>query len=377
MSNPGISNAAATSKALTHELFFEYAHKNAIGEKQLRLLVNDMVTDNPGVQLPGGKDIKKLLKYLDKDGNGQIDETEFTKWLSDGANKTDAAKQKIRDNGNVTQIRFINFLDAVLHWLQPSEDRIREIFDASNHEHDGHMSMDDLQELVQKTHSLPIASRLGELPSTESDLKRLMDLIDDDHSGTIERKEFMTWLQKGIALMRALDGPQRVQYALKDPFNVKLINMYEALVDNWTTSSKITHEFPAGPLGLTFNQQKENGENVVHVLSIKPNSSAADCKQLRVGDIITAVNGESVQNMQIAGIVKLIQKAKRPLRLCFRHVDHARRELLENHFEQLQQKGGLSRVKTVKAQGLDEDEAAARIQAMVRTVTYIIILHHY
>ena len=370
--NPGISNAAATSKALTHELFFEYAYRNVIGEKQLRLLVNDMITDNPGVQLPSARDVKQLLKFLDKDGNGTIDENEFTTWLADGANRSEQSKEKIRQTGNPTQVRFVNFLDAVLHWLQPSEDRIREIFDASNYEHDGHMSMEDLKELVEKTHQLPISNRLGELPSTEQDFKRLMELIDEDHSGTIERQEFMHWLKKGIALMRALDGKQRVQYALKDPFHIKLINMYEALVDNWTTASKITHAFPAGPLGLTFNQQTENGENVVHVLSIKPKSSASDCKQLRVGDIITAVNGESVQGLQIAGIVKLIQKAKRPLRLCFRHVDHARRELLESHFEAMrQQNGGLSRVKTVKSQGLDEDEAAMKIQAMVSVFIYI------
>ena len=97
-----------------------------------------------------------------------------------------------------------------------------------------------------------------------------MELIDDDHSGTIERKEFISWLKKGIALLRALEGPQRIEYAKKDPFNVKLINMYEALVDNWTTASKITHQFPAGPLGLTFNQQAEGGVNVVHVHQLNP-----------------------------------------------------------------------------------------------------------
>jgi hypothetical protein len=92
--NPGISNAAATSKALTHELFFEYAYRNVIGEKQLRLLVNDMVTDNPGVQLPSARDVKQLLKFLDKDGNGTIDENEFTTWLADGANRSEQSKEK-------------------------------------------------------------------------------------------------------------------------------------------------------------------------------------------------------------------------------------------------------------------------------------------
>ena len=234
--NPGISNAAATSKALTHELFFEYAYRNVIGEKQLRLLVNDMVTDNPGVQLPSARDVKQLLKFLDKDGNGTIDENEFTTWLADGANRSEQSKEKIRQTGNPTQVRFVNFLDAVLHWLQPSEDRIREIFDASNYEHDGHMSMEDLKELVEKTHQLPISNRLGELPSTEQDFKRLMELIDEDHSGTIERQEFMHWLKKGIALMRALDGKQRVQYALKDPFHIKLINM-----STHTAHASVTH----------------------------------------------------------------------------------------------------------------------------------------
>ena len=245
----------------------------------------------------------------------------------------------------------MNFLSSVLKWLEPSEERLLETFDVANYEHDGHMSMEDLKDLVEKTHALPIVSTLGELPNTEGDFKRLMELIDDDHSGTIERKEFIRWVQRGIALMRALDGPQRMEYAKSDPFNAKLINMYEALVDNWTTASKITHQFPAGPLGLTFNQQTEDGVNVVHVLSIKPNSSASDCKDLRIGDIITAVNGQSVQGKEISGIVKVIQKAKRPLRLCFRHVDHARRELLESHYKNLtKEDSNLQRIPKVKAQ---------------------------
>lgn len=97
----GISKAAATSKALTHELFYEYANDNVIGEQQLRLLVKDMVSENPGIQLPHGRDIKQTLKFLDKDGNGLIDESEFTSWLSNGALRSEADKQRIREKGYV------------------------------------------------------------------------------------------------------------------------------------------------------------------------------------------------------------------------------------------------------------------------------------
>ena len=99
--NSGISKAAATSKAPTHELFYEYANDNAIGEQQLRLLVKDMVSENPEIQLPHGKDIKQTLKFLDKDGNGLIDEKEFTSWLSNGALRSGADKQRVRDKGYV------------------------------------------------------------------------------------------------------------------------------------------------------------------------------------------------------------------------------------------------------------------------------------
>jgi len=355
----GISVAAATSKALTHELFYEYAHQGNIGISELRTLARDMGALCPQLSMPSEREIGKVLAILDKDGNQQIDEGEFTKWLAGGAKKTKEQREAVAAKSDM-QRRFINLLEAVLQWLEPTDEKVREIFVAADH-HDGHLDRGDLQRLTRA-----VAKRGGagqEFPTSNEDVDSLMGIIDKDQSGSIEQNEFVDWLKKGIAFMRALDGPQRVQHAQTAPFNAKLINLYESLVDNWSTASKITHEFGAGSLGLTFKPEKENGVPVIHVLSIKEGGAASQCTALRVGDIITAVGGQSVAGLDIKDVVAMIQKAPRPLRLCFRHVDHARIAYLKTQ-DRIVKREKSSRM--VDAQGLPDDEAAARIQAVHR-----------
>ena len=374
----GISIAAATSKALTHELFYEYAdhETHMIGEAQLRVMVREMSTQNPGLSLPSKEEVKTVLRFLDRDGNNLIDENEFIAWLSNGATKSKQQRGKIAEKSPMHS-RFINLLESVLRWLEPSNEKVEEIFTSAHHlsgrktssRDDGKpLGIDQLKDLVTAASHM-LANEGLELPQSPTELKQLMNMIDDDHSGTIDSDEFVKWLQGGIAMMRALDGPARVKFAKKSPFNPKLINLYEALVDNWSTASKITHEFQAGPLGLTFRENKEgpNMENVVHVMNIKGGGAASECKELLVGDIITAVSGESVKGLQIAEIVKKIQKSKRPMRLCFRHIDHARRQLIAQEHQAVQKSPTRSRsIKTVNSQGMPQDEAVTKIQAAHR-----------
>ena len=63
------------------------------------------------------------------------------------------------------QIRFLNFLDTVLKWLEPSNDRLLETFEMANYEHDGHMSIEDLKDLVEKTHALPMLRHSANCPA--------------------------------------------------------------------------------------------------------------------------------------------------------------------------------------------------------------------
>ena len=355
----GISVAAATSKALTHELFYEYAHQGNIGVSELLTLARDMGALCPHLSMPSNREIGKVLTMLDRDGNQQIDEGEFTQWLAGGAQKTRAQREAVAAKSDM-QRRFINLLEAVLQWLEPTDEKVREIFVAADH-HDGHLNRGDLQRL---TRAVAQRGRPGqEFPTNDEDVDSLMDMIDNDRSGSIEQNEFVDWLKKGIAFMRALDGPQRVQHAQKAPFNAKLINLYESLVDNWSTASKITHEFGPGSLGLTFKPEEENGVTVIHVLSIKQGGAASQCTALRRGDIITAVGGESVAGLGIKDVVTMIQKAPRPLRLCFRHVDHARMAYLEAQHRVVQREKS---ARKIDAQGIPDDEAAAKIQAMHR-----------
>ena len=75
--------------------------------------------------------------------------------------------------------------------------QLKHLFDEYDLEGTGHIRKEDLGTMLFE---LSVISPNLELPTTVEDLNFLMEILDEDHNGTIEKQEFVNWVEKGLSM---------------------------------------------------------------------------------------------------------------------------------------------------------------------------------
>ena len=74
-----------------------------------------------------------------------------------------------------------------------------------------------------------------------------------------------------------------------------------------------------GPIGIRFTPSKFEG--AVEVLTVQPNSQAAQFPRVRPGMVLSAISREPVRGRQYRSVIETLKKSSRPLELQFKAGD--------------------------------------------------------
>ena len=141
----------------------------------------------------------ELLQLLDQDGNDRIEFKEFRDFLVDGAKMTGRARITI-DDGNHTIMKFgLELVDNILeenHLMM--EAALTEQYQRFDKDKSGTMSIDELVAWMVFIHRE--TGSPTPVPDTEI-AETVVGYLDEDLSGSLERKEWMDWLREGHLTM--------------------------------------------------------------------------------------------------------------------------------------------------------------------------------
>ncbi|KAG7401126.1 hypothetical protein PHYBOEH_002684 [Phytophthora boehmeriae] len=84
------------------------------------------------------------------------------------------------------------------------------------------------------------------------------------------------------------------------------------------SSSQIKEvELQAGPIGIMFQKSRRSKKFQAVVDSVVPDSQAAASELIETGDLLVAINGESLEDVSFLSVIELVIEASRPVTLRF------------------------------------------------------------
>ena len=128
--------------------------------------------------------LKAVFDSIDADGNGRLDETEFSNFLSQNGMDPKQAKMAIflfdaDKNGTIEWNEFLAFMDAINAIATDPTKLFRLIFDAIDSDHSGSLNRAEIKQV----------SELFGQPISEQDLDDMFATLDTNHTGTLEFPE--------------------------------------------------------------------------------------------------------------------------------------------------------------------------------------------
>jgi Ca2+-binding EF-hand superfamily protein len=103
---------------------------------------------------------------------------------------------------------------------------MEKVFEGFDQDKDGKITIDELKSMLTEL-KLRTSIGTGSIQSDKEDAQTLMDALDEDNSGTVEKAEFVEWIVRGVG--RPLR--QRVQWANKSVRNRRLDHFLRAVTE--------------------------------------------------------------------------------------------------------------------------------------------------
>lgn len=167
------------------------------------------------------RDASMVLRIIDKDRDGSIDCAEFTDWIIRGLDKTDSDMAKVMEK-NASAAKMVALVVAIRICLtdytnkrSDLETSLIDLFLQYDKDNSGALSKEELLGMmrviedtarkVNKSNDHEVAADAaimcqgGSLITTEEDVDFIMQCMDSDGSGTLEKKEWLAWLRVGLA----------------------------------------------------------------------------------------------------------------------------------------------------------------------------------
>ena len=192
------------------------------------------------------QDAEFIVEALDSDKNGQIEEDEWVGWIQLGLSrelKSRKAYAKKSDRNH----RLENFL-GIIESIPADEvddslisavtkEQVEGVFESFDKDGDGHITIDELKSMLTEL-KLRTSIGTGSIQSDKEDAQTLLDALDTDNNGSVEKNEFVEWVVRGLG--RPLR--QRVAWANKSVRNRRLDHFLRA-VSETASGTKRRSEF--------------------------------------------------------------------------------------------------------------------------------------
>ena len=274
-----------------HALFTKYDRQRR-GYLDVRALSSMLIetmwdsTQVPGSvaaeQLPSQDDIEGVMKFLDNDGNMQLERQEFVVWIAGGLNKSPESLAKFRKKGR-TQELLVNFLQSI---------RVqRDLYLTS------WQTIFPEEDLVLVAHFWDILTRamsnanFAKLdPEALPPLQKLIHARSHADDSTVPVQALIDFLVHGYIALESMHSSQKSLHS-----RMNAILMEKIRVTKESLAVAAGNPFLVLAVALVFHDQDTNGDNVV---------DAKEFKHLMVGSNRKPAKG--VDNADIEYIYELI-----------------------------------------------------------------------
>ena len=197
-------------------------------------------------QVSPQEDAEFIVEALDEDKNGQIEEEEWVGWIKLGLSREIKTRKEYAKK-NDRNHRLENFL-GIIESIPAEEvdqtlisavtkEQVEKVFESFDNDKDGKITLEELKSMLTEL-KLRTSIGTGSLQSDKEDAQTLMDALDDDNNGTVEKSEFVDWVVRGIG--RPLRA--RVAWANKSIRNRRLDHFLRAVTET-ASGSKQRGEF--------------------------------------------------------------------------------------------------------------------------------------
>ena len=186
-------------------------------------------------QVEAKVDAKFIVEALDTDKNGSVEESEWLQWILLGLSRTVKQRAEFASKSD-RNMRLENFL-GLIETIEPDEvdtelasavtrEQIEKEFSAFDRDKDGKITLRELKGMLTEL-KLRTSIGTGTLKSDKEDAQTLMDALDQDKNGSIEKSEFVDWVIRGLGRpMR-----ERVAWANKSVRNRRLDHFLRAVAE--------------------------------------------------------------------------------------------------------------------------------------------------
>ena len=249
----GIGQRATTLVTLLKCLFRKY-DPNAtghLGQPELRdLFVHVMLStgddsNNSKVLKTADNDAMTVIRSVDTDNNGTVEESEFVDWIKKGIAQ-DVEKRKRWGAQSQTQGRLLAFLTGVVGYCQTNY--LKSIFLEFDRDQDDALSKTELVALMveMKMRSITQADLTTSLKSIAEDANIVLKALDADQNGTVELDEFVDWLTEGLSRPSNERKKWAMQGGIYKRLEHFLVSVEETAakngLDQWTWASSVNND---------------------------------------------------------------------------------------------------------------------------------------
>eukprot|EP00946_MAST-07B_sp_MAST-7B-sp1_P001036 g1036.t1 len=224
-----------------HAIFEKYDDDTSgyLDSNELDLLLHQLPMDG-GIHMAvpfTHKDVQRVMKAFDEDGDGVLEEDELARWVIEGMSRTEAERRKFAKTTPLAK-KLDEFLTAIIRlateWCEengevlyrPHQNKKSSSFDSAKRSSSGkrlgstmltkaqalkalhaifaeydkdESGYLDEAEMTELLHKLPIDGRVHMVkPFTPKDVKSVMKAFDEDGDGLVEEKELAHWVLEGM-----------------------------------------------------------------------------------------------------------------------------------------------------------------------------------
>lgn len=237
----GVTQYALTCKVRAMFRRFDLDSDGHISSSEMEALIRTL-TNGAGLapeDWPASKQVAPevdaafIVEALDKDKNGTIEEDEWVEWILLGLSRSvkERAAYASKADRNMRLENFLGMIESVSPVDVDStlasavtKEQLEQQFNAFDRDKDGKITLRELKGMLTEL-KLRTSIGTGTLQMDKEDAQTLMDALDQDGNGSVEKDEFTAWVLRGLGRpMR-----ERVAWANKSVRNRRLDHFLRAV----------------------------------------------------------------------------------------------------------------------------------------------------
>lgn len=210
----GVTQYALTCKVRAMFRRFDLDSDGHISSSEMEALIRTL-TNGAGLapeDWPASKQVAPevdaafIVEALDKDKNGTIEEDEWVEWILLGLSRSvkERAAYASKADRNMRLENFLGMIESVSPVDVDStlasavtKEQLEQQFNAFDRDKDGKITLRELKGMLTEL-KLRTSIGTGTLQMDKEDAQTLMDALDQDGNGSVEKDEFTAWVLRGL-----------------------------------------------------------------------------------------------------------------------------------------------------------------------------------